>query len=154
MHHSERLTYGLIFLVLALVAIAAYVFLIPHHKTTQIFLGSTTYSMQVVSSDAKRNQLLQKEESLKNNHGVLVAYPDDAKHSIALKNLHVKSDVLWLDNNKNIVYQVKGLPAVANDKMFGVNKPSRYMLLFASGVIERQKPLNGSSVSFDLNSLW
>lgn len=154
MHHNERLTFGIIFMTLLLIAGAVLVLLTPKEKTTQVFLGDTTYSMSVGVSDSERDQILRKPSVLHGNKGVIVAYPEVTIHSIPLKSLPEKSDVIWLDSSKKIIYQIKAVPAIDVNKQIGPSLPSKYVLIFRSGIITQQTTTVGSTIHFDLNSLW
>lgn len=154
MHHNDRFTYGLIFLVLVLVGGAIWSFMMPRTKTTQVFLGNTTYSMTVVSSDAARDQALKKSKILEGNKGVMIAYPEAGAHQVSLKILRQKTDVIWLNSEKEIIHQAKGLPAISVNKKLGPTDPSQYVLFFRQGTIDQQKTIIGSAIDFDLNSLW
>lgn len=154
MHHSERLTYILIILVIIVVGGAIWTLAVPRVKTTQIFLGNSVYSMSVVESDEALTKALKKPDALNGNKGVIVAYSKSIIHPVSLKNLREKSDVIWLNAHKELIYQTQNLPAADIDKDFGPGKPSKYILFFRSGIIKQQNIKLGSTVDFDLNSLW
>ncbi len=154
MHHKERLTYVFIFFVLVLIVVAVWVLVVPRTKTTQIFLGNTTYSMTVVGSDEARDEVLAQEDILSGNKGVMVAYSEAEVNQITPKNLHEKSDVVWLSDEKKIIYLARGLPALELDKTYGPVLPSQYVLIFRAGVVTQQKTKIGQKVDFDLKSLW
>lgn len=105
------LSWGLIILVLALVAGAAYYVFLPELQPhTTIHLGDGVFLAQVANTDAKRQQGLSGTQGLRDDQALLFVYNSDGQWPIQAQNINYPIDIVWLDKDKKVVYIVKNVP--------------------------------------------
>lgn len=106
--------------------------------TTLVRVGSGAYSVWVAHTEAERIQGLSGVKELPKNGGLLMAFPEDGKWGIWMKDMYVPLDIVWLDTQKKVVYLVTNVsPELSTTKTFVPKTPARYVLELPAGSIQK-----------------
>lgn len=68
------------------------------------------FLVEVVSTPQTMTLGLGHRERLHPRHGMLFIFPDNARHSIWMKNMRFPLDIVWLDDNKTVVKIYENVP--------------------------------------------
>ena len=140
---------GLVILLISLVV--SYV-ISTFRPTTLVTAGSGTYRLWIADTDAELAQGLSDVPTLSLDGGLLMKFPHDDTWGIWMKDMKVPLDIIWLDENKKVVYIVKNaLPELSTDVTFTPKDPARYVIELRAGAVENAAIKTGSFVVFDEN---
>ena len=105
--------------------------------TTEVRLGSGVYHLQVASNEIDRRQGLSEVEHIYPNGGLLMVFDNDDKHGIWMKDMRVSLDIIWLNNDKKVVYIVKNAtPEMSTDVIFTPKTDARYVIELPQGSVD------------------
>ncbi len=62
------------------------------------------FNVEVVQTINERQKGLMFRENLDNNSGMLFIFPESNKHGFWMKNTLIPLDIIWIDQNKTVVY--------------------------------------------------
>jgi uncharacterized membrane protein (UPF0127 family) len=136
---------------LILVAVVA-AFIVTNFKpTTSVRLGSGAYSLWLADTDASRIQGLSGVEKLGPNGGLLMAYDANGTHGIWMKDMKFPLDIVWLSEDKKVVYTVKNAPPqVGTLTIYQPKDQARYILELPAGSVEKAGIKTGDTAAFNL----
>jgi len=66
--------------------------------------NKTCFNVEVVQTINERQKGLMFRENLDNNSGMLFIFPESNKHGFWMKNTLIPLDIIWIDQNKTVVY--------------------------------------------------
>lgn len=105
---------------------------------TTIQLSGHSYKALIRQNEEDRQRGLSGTSNLPTDQAMLFVFTTDSKWGFWMKDMNYPIDMVWLDNNKNVVYTVKNAqPSSYPDTIFKPNRISRYVIELASGTIER-----------------
>ncbi|HEU5121885.1 MAG TPA: DUF192 domain-containing protein [Candidatus Saccharimonadales bacterium] len=149
------LSWGLVVLVLALVAAAAYYVLGPQlrpHVTVRV--GDGVFLMQVAKTPGAREKGLSGTASLRDNEGMLFIYDHEDKWGIWMKDMNYPIDIVWLDKDKKVVYIVKNAPPESYPyESFTTKQDAKYILELPAGTVGKKAISIGKQAAFDENNI-
>lgn len=152
---KDIFSWGLIVLVLILVAAAAVYILWPQlqpHATVRI--GDGVFAAKVVKTAKEREKGLSGTNELRKDQAMLFVYDKEAKWSIWMKDMNYPIDIVWLDSEKKVVYIVKNAPPESYPyETFTPKQDARYVLELPAGSIGPKSIVIGEDAAFDENSL-
>lgn len=152
---KDFLSWGLIVLGLALIISAALYVLWPQlqpHATVRI--GDGVFMARVAKTPEERQKGLSGTGNLRENQAMLFVYDTDDKWSIWMKDMNYPIDILWLDQNKKVVYIVKNAPPESYPYESFVSKDkARYVLELPAGTVVKKSIIIGMEAAFDENHL-
>jgi len=106
------------------------------------------YSLEVaLSSEAQRTGLSYR-ESLADNTGMLFIFNELDNHGIWMKDMNFNLDILWVDENKQIVYLKQAVTPESFPDIFTPNKPAKYVIEMSSGFISNENLQVGDKLVF------
>ena len=140
---------GLVVLLISLVV--SYV-VSTFRPTTLVTAGSGTYRLWIADTDAELTQGLSGVPTLSMDGGLLMKFPYDNTWGIWMKDMEVPLDIIWLNEDKKIVYIVKNaLPDLSTDVTFTPKEPARYVIELPAGSVDKAAIKTGTFVVFDEN---
>jgi uncharacterized membrane protein (UPF0127 family) len=147
-HTTVILTIGVV-LILAGIVVS---FILTNFKpTTAVRLGSGAYSLWLADTDASRIQGLSGVEKLGPNGGLLMAYDTNGTHSIWMKDMKFPLDIVWLSEDKKVVYTVKNAPPqVGTLTIYQPKDQARYILELPAGSVDKAGIKTGDTAAFNL----
>ena len=75
-----------------------------HSKPSLVSLNEKTFEVEIADTSLERAQGLMFRAELKEYQGMLFIFPISEKHSFWMKNTLIPLDIIWIDENKKIVY--------------------------------------------------
>ncbi|RWZ78238.1 MAG: DUF192 domain-containing protein [Candidatus Microsaccharimonas sossegonensis] len=136
-------------LVLILVALVASYASRNFQPSSDLRLGSGVFTIQVATTDAARIQGLSGVDSLNANQGLLMVFPSDDTWGIWMKDMKVPLDIIWMNNEKKVIYMVTDAsPDLGTTKTFKPKDSARYVLEVPSGTVKNAGIQVGSLATF------
>ncbi|MEK6890751.1 MAG: DUF192 domain-containing protein [Nanoarchaeota archaeon] len=107
------------------------------------------FSVEIVRTAVERQRGLMFRESLDNDSGMLFIFDESGKQGFWMKNTLLPLDIIWIDENKTIVYLKENvLPCENNSKtcpIYFPNKDALYVLEINSGEVKKNN-LSGGDI--------
>ena len=122
-----------------------------------VCFGSRCFNAEIASSFSARMKGLMFRESLAVDAGMLFIFSSEDKHSFWMKNTLIPLDMIWISENKEIVYIAKNVqpckslicPSVSSEKS------AKYVLEINGGKADETGLKIGDKADFDLKEiLW
>jgi uncharacterized membrane protein (UPF0127 family) len=152
---KDVFSWGLIILVLGLVAAAAIYILWPQlqpHVTVR--LGDGVFAAKVAKTSDAREKGLSGTNGLREDQALLFVYETNDKWPIWMKDMNYPIDIVWLDKDKKVVYIVKNAPPESYPyETFTPKQEARYVLEIPAGTVGRKSITIGTEAMFDENTL-
>lgn len=147
-HTTVILITGTLLVIIASIVAFAFTTFEPR---TPVTLGVMTYRMKVASDDTARQKGLSGVAELREDEGLLMAFPTDATWGIWMKDMRLPLDILWLDSQKKVVHIVKNAaPELSTSQTFRPTKPARYVIELPAGAVDKNKFKVGDVANFAL----
>ncbi|HET6746846.1 MAG TPA: DUF192 domain-containing protein [Candidatus Saccharimonadales bacterium] len=149
------LSWGLVVLVLGLIAAAAYYVMAPQLRPhVTIRLGDGVFLAQVAKTQETREKGLSNTPGLRPEEAMLFVYGSDDKWPIWMKDMNYPIDIIWLDKDKKVVYIVKNAPPESYPyENFTPKQEARYVVEVAAGTVGSKSISIGTIASFDENNI-
>ena len=109
--------------------------------------GRCVYLEKAVT-DEQRRLGLSRRAQLPETAGMLFIFDEDGPQCIWMKDMKFNLDVLWLDENKQIVKTEIDLSPQTYPNTFCSERPARYVIELNSGMVNRLGLRHGQSISF------
>lgn len=111
------------------------------------------------SSAEKERWLMFRQEKMPFNSAMILVYDKPDLYSMWLLNIEYNLDLIWFNENGNIVYMVKGVPPCKStfdidDCTYKNTQPAKYVIAATSGFIDKHRINKNSRMTItNLNSL-
>lgn len=116
---------------------------------TEVRMGSGVFSAKLADTEMAREKGLSGVTSLSPNDALLMVFDSDDTWGIWMKDMKVPIDIVWLDEDKKVVYIVSNVsPELSIDKTFKPKTPARYVVEVAAGQAAKNNVKVGSTVVF------
>ncbi|MEM3460009.1 MAG: DUF192 domain-containing protein [Candidatus Micrarchaeaceae archaeon] len=129
----------------------AYTLLKPGYRHARIKYKSHLFDVLVADSFIKQALGLMYRSSIGDNEGMLFIFGRSARYGIWMHGMRFAIDIIWLDENKNIVEIISGArpcKGIFACKTYTPVKPAKYVLEIKSGMGRRAGMRIGGKVSF------
>jgi len=130
-----------------------------NYKFQQIWRGACCHNIKIndkiiatTISDTpeKREKGLSGAIKLKENTGMLFVFEQPAMHSFWMKDMLFSLDIIWMDENGNVVYIQKDAKSESYPESFTPDKPAKYVLEVNAGFSEKNNLKVGDEVKINL----
>lgn len=113
-----------------------------YSKTTtapKICFQKNCFYLELATTRAQQTLGLMNRTSLPNNKGMLFIYQEPGIYSFWMKNTLIPLDMIWLDENFNIIYIKKNAqPCLTNQcPSYGPQEKAKYVLELNAGEVEK-----------------
>lgn len=107
--------------------------------STNFTLGKLTLQVDEVTTPAAQERGLSGRPSLGPNQGMLFIFPKEGFYSIWMKDMLFPIDIIWLDNNGQIVYVIENAKPCTffSCPIYKPAVPARYVLEAVPGTFKR-----------------
>jgi uncharacterized protein len=102
--------------------------------TTQMTIGSGTYTIEIARSDPDRTRGLMGRESLASDHGMIFLFATEQRIAFWMKNVPFPLDIVFLDSGGKVVDMKRMLPFDLRQVWSDV--PARYAIELAAGAVK------------------
>lgn len=140
--------------ILVLVAIVVAFMVTTFRPTVEVRANAGIYKVWFADTEESRVQGLSGVKKLGPNGGLLMDFQEDGYWGIWMKGMDIPLDILWLDQNKQVVYIVKNVPPEqsTNVVMRPKNK-ARYVLELNAGSVDKSGIKSGQTLEFTVGSI-
>lgn len=148
---SDKLSWAIMAMLLLSAGAAAVFVLAPQLKPqATLRLGDGVFSTNIVNQAQGIVRPLSESRYLQENQALLVVHPGDDKWPISTKNLEYSFDVVWLDQNRKVVYIVKNIHSDGvSATEYKPKDSARYTLELPVGSVAKKAIAIGSQATFD-----
>lgn len=121
-------------------------------KNTSICFADKCFNVEIASSFLTRMKGLMNRKFLANDAGMLFVFPDENKHAFWMKNTLIPLDIIWINEEKEIVYIAKNVQPCNNLICSSIypDKPGKYVLEINGGKSDEIGLKIGDKAQFDL----
>jgi uncharacterized protein len=140
---------------LLLVGVVATYILWPQLQShVSVHVGDGVFVTRVARTAAEREKGLSGTGELRSDQAMLFVYETNGKWPIWMKDMKYPIDIIWLDQNKEIVYIVKNAPPESYPyEQFTPKQDARYVLELPAGTVGKKSIAIGKTAEFDENHL-
>lgn len=111
-------------------------------------INDTIIEVDIASSDVERARGLSGRVSLGANSGMLFVFDGPGKNMFWMKDMNFPIDIIWLDENKKIIYIKENLSPKTYPEVFGPEVPSMYVLEVNSNFTKKYNIKIGDIANF------
>ncbi|HEV8677288.1 MAG TPA: DUF192 domain-containing protein [Candidatus Paceibacterota bacterium] len=130
-------------IVVALLALAAYLFFMPVSgqatlPETSLAIGSTSIEVELATTGGEQEQGLSGRNSLAQGHGMFFVFDHADKWGIWMKDMKFPIDILWANENGIIVTIEHDVPPSSYPQSFYPSADSSYVLELPAGYTQEK----------------
>lgn len=114
----------------------------------QVTLGSTVYMLDIADTDILQEKGLSFRESLSPQTGMLFVFDTHDVYHFWMKDMKFAIDMIWLDENKKVVYIEEFVDPSTYPESFGPETPTQYVIEIPAGDTTKVGLRVGDVVSF------
>lgn len=141
-------------LVLMLVLAAAFYVVWPQvQPRTTLRIGDGVFTAQVAATETDRQAGLSGTSQLGADKAMIFVFDSDDKWPIWMKDMNYPLDIVWLNQQKQVVYIVKNAQPGSYPKTYKPTKLARYVIELAAGSADSKTIRVGGAAVFDENNL-
>jgi len=120
------------------------------YKKGQINISNKILSVNIADDECKMTLGLSGNEDL-NNDGMLFIFEKEGNYGFWMKDMNFSLDILWIDDNFQIIGIEKNLLPSTYPKSYGAKYLARYVLELSSGYCEKNNIKVGDKIIFSKN---
>lgn len=110
---------------------------------------SKCFNVEIADNDIERERGLMNRASLDKDSGMLFVFESGGKYPFWMKDTLIGLDIIWLDENLEVVEISSAIPCSGECELYGGNKDSKYVLEINSGLAESNDIKIGSKAIFE-----
>ena len=154
-----------LFLVIGLVIIFGSIFLFfdPPARAGRYFVGEGRFMMleingvsikaEIADTDGTRSKGLSGRESLGKGNGMLFVFDIPAQYGFWMSKMRFPIDILWMDENKRIVWIERGVTSGSFPQVFSPSSDALYVLELAANYSDELGAEIGTTVNFETQNV-
>ena len=113
-----------------------------------VFFDTYKFAAETASTPSRKTRGLSGRKTFPKNHVMLFVFSDNTYNGFWMKDMYLSIDMVWLDENRNVVHIEREVDPNTFPKVFGDHKKSKYVLEFDSGTSEKIGIKIGSHFKF------
>lgn len=146
----------LLLIILAVFSILFFVFLKNNNfdkrfedlNINYVKIGEQVVKVELASTVESQEKGLSGREKLGENTGMLFVFKDSGIYSFWMKDMKFAIDIIWINEDRNIVFIKKNVLPSTFPETFSPEKKSLYVLELVSGFSEKNNLKEGNFVEF------
>jgi uncharacterized membrane protein (UPF0127 family) len=119
------------------------------HDTT-VKISDKQINTEVVKSDSEKETGLAGRSCIGANEGMLFVFKELGKYDFWMKGMKFPIDVVWLNENKQVIKVAPNISPATYPKTFSSDMPSLYVLELPAGKAQQLNITDGSQLQFNL----
>jgi len=149
---KKTLTVALVAVSVFIAALVAVSVFMKSQPSSALRIGDGAYDAQFATKPSTRAQGLSGTSDLGSTDALVFVFPADGKWKIWMKDMNYPLDIVWLDNDKSVIYIVENAPPEGGeDVIFQPPTDARYVIELSSGSVEAKNIVVGDRAEFDSN---
>ncbi len=114
-------------------------------------IGDGIFTAKLANTPDLRDKGLGGLTNLSADQALIMAYPSDSKWQIWMKDMKIPIDIIWLNQDRRIVYIVTNVsPDNGTDNVFEPKTDSRYVIELPAGSVSNLNIKVGLTAVFDI----
>ena len=106
--------------------------------TKKVIINEKSFNVEIADNQIERSQGLMFRKELEENSGMLFLFESSGKHSFWMKNTLIPLDMIWIDENLEIVFIFENAqPCEETCDSITPDKNAKYVLEINSGLVEK-----------------
>lgn len=106
-------------------------------------IGGQMLKVDLALTPAEQEKGLSGKISLASNTGMLFIFPEPGKYYFWMKNMNFPIDMIWFDENLQVIFIQKDVLPESYPETFGPNQNSKYVLEVSAGFSEKNNLIAG-----------
>jgi len=150
---AERVVLGIVLVAcgaIILAAVTAFGMTKERTGVRDLTLGDTHIVVSVVATSAALQKGLSGASPLAPHNGMLFVFEKPGPQPMWMKDMKFSLDILWLDENKQVVHIEEHLASETYPKTFASPHPAKYVLELPSGTVASEHIAIGALAAFSL----
>ncbi len=124
------------------------------YRQVNITVNDVKLVADIAATSDQRSKGLSVKDTLNENEGMLFVFSTEREHSFWMKNMKFPIDIIWLDDDQEVVHVEHSLEPCISDSFCPTHKPDRnslYVLETVAGFAERYNVTDNTNVDFKLD---
>lgn len=113
-------------------------------------LAEQSFTLAIAADQQRRRLGLSEVEELPEGYGMIFAFPTEMPHGFWMKQMRFPLDIIWLNNEKEIVKVLTDVAPETYPTTFGAEVDSRFVIELNAGSAEKYGIKFGQTVEFEL----
>lgn len=119
---------------------------------TTVRLGDGVFQASLATTSQTREKGLSGTDQLAPDQAMLFVFDTNDRWGIWMKDMRYPIDVVWLDEEKQVVYSVSNMDPDSYPQVFTPSQAARYVVEFAAGTIASKAIHAGSQAQFSIGN--
>jgi uncharacterized membrane protein (UPF0127 family) len=124
------------------------------YRQVNITVNDVKLVADVAFTNDQRSKGLSVKDTLNENEGMLFVFSSEREHSFWMKNMKFPIDIIWLDDDQEVVHVEHSLEPCISDSFCPTHKPDRnslYVLETVAGFAQKYNVTDNTYVDFKLD---
>jgi len=125
--------------VFVFLVISSLIFFIRDKKISKVCFKNNCFEVELAVSSEEKKQGLMFREKIDNNEGMLFLFDKEGAYSFWMKNVKFPLDIIWIGENKKVVFISKNTPVCEDENCDSVkpDKKAKYVLELNAGIADQ-----------------
>lgn len=119
------------------------------YEKMEVVLNQKSSLVDIADNECKREQGLSNRKSVSENKGMLFLFEKSGNHGIWMKEMNFPIDILWLNENKEVIAIENSISPDTFPQIYGQNIVSKYVLEIKAGEANKNEIKVGNKIYFD-----
>jgi len=149
-------TLAVVSIILITTFIAVFFVIMPNlpQSFTNVRIGDGIFKARLATTETDRQKGLSGVDNLSPDQALLMVFPSSDKWGIWMKDMKIPIDIIWLNENKQVVYIVKNaVPEELDLRTFIPKTSAKYVLELAAGSVDSRSIKSDSTAVFQLDEV-
>ncbi len=118
------------------------------YRTINVYIGQKVVDTQIADTPAAQALGLGGRAGISANAAMLFVFSESERYGFWMKDMRFSIDMIWLDENKNVVFIKDNVSPATFPEVFMPNAPARYVLEVNAGFAKENGVKIGSKINF------
>ncbi len=123
-------------------------------ETSSMVINGKVINVFIADDEVSRRKGLSILDRIKDNEAMLFIFDDIDYHNFWMKDMKFSIDIIWLDDNKKVIYEKKYARPSDYPSIYEPDVKSLYVLEFRYNFIDENNIKIGDSLYFDFNKKY
>lgn len=120
----------------------------PTSTGASLTIGGAEISIEIAETPAELTKGLSGRPALAEDSGLFFIFPDTNTHGIWMKEMNFPIDIIWLDENFQIIAIKENARPDSYPEVFTPARPALYVLEIPAGFVQKNKISVGNAAKF------
>jgi uncharacterized protein len=121
------------------------------HRRVAVAIGSSVVQAQIADTESSRQRGLSGVGYLAEGEAMLFVFETPGRWGMWMKDMKISLDMLWLDENKKVIYIERNVTPGTYPKTFVPDSDGQYVLELPAGYADKHGVGLGQTLAFSVN---